>query len=95
VFSTNVVESIVERTACACIINDEYHYCEIIQPENPTAILFMHISKIAHNEVDTPSDSLTNELMQVAKAFAIVVVSCSLTHGLNGSYNRIAYIGKE
>ena len=55
----------------------------------------MYISKVAHNEVDTPGDSLTNELNQVAKGFTIIVISCSSTHGLDVVNNRIGYIAKE
>jgi hypothetical protein len=32
VFSTNVVENIVERIACIYIINNKHYYCKIIQP---------------------------------------------------------------
>jgi hypothetical protein len=55
----------------------------------------MYINKVTHNEVDTPGDSLANELNQIAKPFAIVVISCSLPHGLDVVNNRIGYIAKE
>ena len=95
VFSTNVVENIVERIACRNKINDEHYYYEIIQPENPPAVLLMYISKIAHGKVNTPSDVFAYKLNQVAKGFTIIVISCSSTHGLDVVNNRIGYIAKE
>jgi hypothetical protein len=86
-----MIENIVGHTQCTDII--DHHDCGhyIKQPDTPSRILLMNISKVTHKEVDAPDDYLETILKQLTNSFTIVVTCGSMTNIMNIVNKRIDY----